>query len=43
MNQERRAKAKLPEDVHHVEKWRLALEMIDELIAWGIKPPVVAR
>ena len=40
-NQDRRAKAKLPEDVHHVEKWRLALEMIDELIDWGIKPPVV--
>ena len=30
------AKCKLPEDVHHVEKWRLALEMIDELIGWGI-------
>jgi SRSO17 transposase len=40
-NQRRREKAKLPEDVHHVEKWRLALEMIDELIAWGIKPPVL--
>jgi SRSO17 transposase len=40
-NLDRRAKAKLPEDVHHVEKWRLALEMIDELIGWGIRPPVV--
>jgi SRSO17 transposase len=40
-NQDRRAKAKLPEDVHHVEKWRLALEMIDELRSWGITPPVV--
>lgn len=40
-NQDRRQKASLPEDVHHVEKWRLALEMIDELIAWGIKPPVL--
>jgi SRSO17 transposase len=40
-NQDRRAKAKLPEDVHHVEKWRLALEMIDELIGWGITPPVI--
>jgi SRSO17 transposase len=40
-NQERREKTKLPDDVQHVEKWRLALEMIDELIAWGIKPPVV--
>lgn len=40
-NRERRAKARLPEEVQHVEKWRLALEMIDELIAWGIEPPVV--
>lgn len=40
-NRERRAKAHLPDDVHHVEKWRLALEMIDELRAWGIEPPVV--
>jgi SRSO17 transposase len=40
-NQERREKTKLPEDVQHVEKWRLALVMIDELIGWGIKPPVV--
>jgi len=40
-NQDRRAKCKLPEDVHHVEKWRLALEMIDELTGWGIRPPVV--
>jgi SRSO17 transposase len=40
-NQERREKTKLPEDLHHVEKWRLVLEMIDELRGWGIKPPVV--
>jgi SRSO17 transposase len=40
-NRERREKAKLPEDVHHVEKWRQALEMIDELRSWGIKPPVI--
>jgi SRSO17 transposase len=40
-NQDRREKAKLPEDVHHREKWRLALDMIDELIGWGITPPVV--
>ncbi|MGI8715217.1 MAG: IS701 family transposase [Solirubrobacteraceae bacterium] len=40
-NRARRAKAKLPEGVHHVEKWRLALEMIDELISWGIDPPVL--
>ncbi len=40
-NRARRQKTKLPEDVHHVEKWRLALEMIDELGGWGIKPPVL--
>ena len=40
-NQARRERAKLPGDVHHVEKWRLALVMIDELIGWGVKPPVV--
>ena len=40
-NQQRRAKTKLPQDVCHVEKWRLALEMIDELRSWGIEPPAV--
>ena len=40
-NEQRREKAKLPEEVHHTEKWRQALEMIDEMISWGIKPPVV--
>jgi SRSO17 transposase len=40
-NQQRREKAKLPEDVHHTEKWRLALQMIDELVGWQIKPPVI--
>jgi SRSO17 transposase len=34
-NHQRRVKAHLPEDVHHVEKWRLALGMIDELCSWG--------
>jgi SRSO17 transposase len=40
-NQERRTQARLPEDVHHLEKWRLGLVMIDELIGWGITPPVI--
>jgi len=40
-NQDRRTKAKLPEDVHHTEKWRQALEMIDELIGWGLEPPAI--
>jgi SRSO17 transposase len=42
LNQGRREKAKLPENVRHVEKWRLALQMIDELRSWGVKlPPVL--
>jgi SRSO17 transposase len=40
-NQDRRRRAHLPDGVHHVEKWRLGLEMIDELISWGLEPPVV--
>jgi SRSO17 transposase len=40
-NQARRVRSGLPEDLHHVEKWRLALEMIDELSGWGITPPVI--
>jgi SRSO17 transposase len=40
-DQGRRAKAHVPDDVRHVEKWRLALRMIDELRSWGLEPPVV--
>ena len=32
---ERRRKAHLPDDVRHTPKWKLALEMIDELGTWG--------
>ena len=38
---ERRAKAHVPDEVRHVAKWRLALQMIDELRGWGLEPPVV--
>ncbi len=38
---ERRAKSHVPDEVRHVEKWRLALQMIDELSDWGLEPPVV--
>src|SRR5450756_1558450 len=37
----RRAKAHLPESERHREKWRLALEMLDELRAWGLSPPAL--
>lgn len=40
-NHDRRKKAGLGEDLHHVEKWRLALGIIDELAGWGITPPVI--
>jgi SRSO17 transposase len=40
-NQQRREKAGLGEDIHHVEKWRLALQMIDELVGWGVEPQVI--
>lgn len=36
---ERRAKAHLPAGERHREKWRLALEMLDELRSWGLSPP----
>jgi hypothetical protein len=38
---ERRAKAHLPAGERHREKWRLALEMLDELREWGLSPPPV--
>jgi len=38
---ERRAKAKIPDDVRHVAKWQLALDIVDELIAWGLERRVV--
>ena len=38
---ERRAKARVPDDVHHEPKWRLALSMIDDLRSWGLSPPVI--
>jgi hypothetical protein len=37
----RRSKAGIGDDIGHREKWRLALDMIDELIAWGLRPPLI--
>jgi SRSO17 transposase len=37
----RRARAGIPDTVRHHAKWRLALEMLDELAGWGLRPPVV--
>ncbi|MBE1605559.1 IS701 family transposase [Actinopolymorpha pittospori] len=39
----KRAESKVPDDVRHVEKWRLALDMLDEQAEWGSpRLPVVA-
>jgi SRSO17 transposase len=38
---ERRAKAHVPDEIRHQPKWRLALEMIDQLRGWGPVAPVV--
>src|SRR3954447_17810870 len=41
-DEERRRKAHVPDDVRHREKWRLALDMIDELGEWGLVSPLIA-
>jgi SRSO17 transposase len=38
---ERRARAKIPNDVRYRPKWQLALDMLDELAGWGLAPPVI--
>ena len=37
----RRAACHLPQGVHHRPKWRLVLDMLDELHQWGLAPPVL--
>ena len=38
----RRARAGIPDEVRHREKWRLVLDMIDQMTGWGLpKLPVV--
>jgi SRSO17 transposase len=37
----RRAACHLPDSVHHRPKWQLVLDMVDELDAWGLRPPVL--
>ncbi|WP_409471192.1 IS701 family transposase [Streptomyces sp. HC307] len=36
----RRRSCGIPEDVGHVEKWQLALDMADETRSWGIEVPL---
>ncbi|WP_326559362.1 IS701 family transposase [Micromonospora sp. NBC_01796] len=37
----RRTRAGIPDKVRHREKWRLALDMIDELTGWGLRAPLI--
>jgi SRSO17 transposase len=39
----RRARAGIPDDVRHTEKWQLALDMLDELARWGVLGEITAR
>ena len=38
---ERRRRARIPEEVRHIPKWQLALEIIDQLLEWGLERRVV--
>jgi len=40
-DQERRRRARIPDEVRHVPKWQLALETIDQLLGWGLPRRVV--
>jgi SRSO17 transposase len=37
----RRGRCGIPSDLGHVEKWQLALDMIDEARSWGVEVPLV--
>ncbi|WP_406075998.1 IS701 family transposase [Micromonospora sp. NBC_01638] len=37
----RRAASKLPEGERYRPKWMMALEMLDELAGWGLRPPLL--
>jgi SRSO17 transposase len=37
----RRAACRVPATVRHRPKWQLALDMLDELEPWGLRPPVL--
>jgi SRSO17 transposase len=38
---QRRSACQVPERVRHRPKWQLALDMVDELDQWGLRPPVL--
>ncbi len=40
-DEERRRRARIPDEVRHLPKWQLALAIIDRLLAWGLERRVV--
>ena len=38
---ERRERARIPDEVRHREKWRLAVDIIDQMLEWGLERKVV--
>jgi SRSO17 transposase len=38
----RRTDAKIPDEQRYRPKWMIALEQLDELAGWGLRPPVLA-
>lgn len=40
-DEDRRRRARIPEEVGHVAKWQLALEIIDQLLEWGLQRRVL--
>jgi SRSO17 transposase len=40
-DEQRRARAKIPDDVRHRAKWQLALDILDDLLAWRLARQVV--
>ncbi|MGY4929130.1 transposase [Streptomyces sp. 900105755] len=37
----RRGRAGIPGEIRHADKWMLALELFDQVVAWGLKPRTV--
>lgn len=40
-DEQRRRRARIPEEVRHVPKWQLALDILDQLLGWGLPRRVV--
>jgi SRSO17 transposase len=40
-DEERRERARIPEEVRHVPKWQLALDVLDQLLEWKLERRVV--